>query len=255
MAHKALAVTRPLFEGRIVAFSYVNYSQGPTPRFWTDVVYKGYDLIRFSAFPACDLQTTDAYMDGQLTNDLTVVLRDSIPWLLGELTLQEPWFAACGQGGETFRALKDDIFFGLVVAKLDSLAPPPSGVMVRADPPPDDPPEVLSVQTGSFSARQPGRGGDRRARRQGQQAGCVIFTSIQEFLPEEKSDLHPALSTCRNIVVLADEAQAGDSLRFQRLSAAPAGRTDSRASSGAGGWPPSISSSISSTVAGSRSRS
>jgi type I restriction enzyme, R subunit len=37
-------------------------------------------------------------------------------------------------------------------------------------------------------------------------AGGVVFTTIQKFLPEEKGDQHPTLSTRRNIVVIADEA-------------------------------------------------
>src|SRR5437773_3671880 len=38
------------------------------------------------------------------------------------------------------------------------------------------------------------------------EAGGVIFTTIQKFLPEEKGDRHPVLSDRRNIVVIADEA-------------------------------------------------
>ncbi|MCL6546931.1 MAG: type I restriction endonuclease subunit R, partial [Bryobacteraceae bacterium] len=41
---------------------------------------------------------------------------------------------------------------------------------------------------------------------QGRQAGGVIFTTIQKFLPEEKGDRYPKLSERRNIVVIADEA-------------------------------------------------
>jgi len=36
--------------------------------------------------------------------------------------------------------------------------------------------------------------------------GGVIFTTIQKFLPEEKGELNPVLSTRNNIVVIADEA-------------------------------------------------
>ncbi len=38
------------------------------------------------------------------------------------------------------------------------------------------------------------------------EAGGVVFTTIQKFLPEEKADRHPVLSERRNIVVIADEA-------------------------------------------------
>lgn len=38
------------------------------------------------------------------------------------------------------------------------------------------------------------------------EAGGVVFTTIQKFLPEEKGDRHPTLSNRRNIVVIADEA-------------------------------------------------
>ena len=38
------------------------------------------------------------------------------------------------------------------------------------------------------------------------EAGGVVFTTIQKFLPEEKGDRHPTLSARRNIVVIADEA-------------------------------------------------
>ncbi len=38
------------------------------------------------------------------------------------------------------------------------------------------------------------------------EAGGVVFTTIQKFFPEEKSDRHPVLSERRNIVVIADEA-------------------------------------------------
>jgi len=37
-------------------------------------------------------------------------------------------------------------------------------------------------------------------------AGGVVFTTIQKFMPEEKGDRHPVLSERRNIVVIADEA-------------------------------------------------
>jgi type I restriction enzyme R subunit len=37
-------------------------------------------------------------------------------------------------------------------------------------------------------------------------AGGVVFTTIQKFLPEEAGDRHPVLSERRNIVVIADEA-------------------------------------------------
>jgi type I restriction enzyme, R subunit len=38
------------------------------------------------------------------------------------------------------------------------------------------------------------------------QAGGVIFTTIQKFLPEERGDRFPQLSPRRNIIVIADEA-------------------------------------------------
>jgi len=38
------------------------------------------------------------------------------------------------------------------------------------------------------------------------EAGGVVFTTIQKFLPEERGDRHPVLSNRRNIVVIADEA-------------------------------------------------
>ena len=38
------------------------------------------------------------------------------------------------------------------------------------------------------------------------QAGGVVFTTIQKFLPDIRGDQHPALSNRRNIVVIADEA-------------------------------------------------
>jgi type I restriction enzyme R subunit len=41
---------------------------------------------------------------------------------------------------------------------------------------------------------------------QNRQAGGVIFTTIQKFLPEEKDDTYPTLSDRQNIVVIADEA-------------------------------------------------
>ena len=38
------------------------------------------------------------------------------------------------------------------------------------------------------------------------EAGGVVFTTIQKFLPEANADTHPVLSSRQNIVVLADEA-------------------------------------------------
>ena len=38
------------------------------------------------------------------------------------------------------------------------------------------------------------------------ESGGVVFTTIQKFFPDEKGDVHPLLSTRRNIVVIADEA-------------------------------------------------
>lgn len=40
----------------------------------------------------------------------------------------------------------------------------------------------------------------------GVQAGGVVFTTLQKFLPEEKGDRNPVLSERQNIVVIADEA-------------------------------------------------
>src|SRR5207248_1761990 len=37
-------------------------------------------------------------------------------------------------------------------------------------------------------------------------AGGVVFTTIQKFLPDERGDRHPILSERCNIVVIADEA-------------------------------------------------
>jgi type I restriction enzyme R subunit len=37
-------------------------------------------------------------------------------------------------------------------------------------------------------------------------SGGVVFTTIQKFFPEERSDRHPVLSERRNVVVIADEA-------------------------------------------------
>ena len=37
-------------------------------------------------------------------------------------------------------------------------------------------------------------------------SGGVVFTTIQKFFPDEKSDSHPMLSDRRNVVVIADEA-------------------------------------------------
>jgi type I restriction enzyme R subunit len=57
--------------------------------------------------------------------------------------------------------------------------------------------------------RQPPAQAENRAdlrRKLAVQAGGVIFTTIQKFLPEEKGDRHPILSERRNIVVIADEA-------------------------------------------------
>ena len=47
---------------------------------------------------------------------------------------------------------------------------------------------------------------DLRKLLQNRQAGGIIFTTIQKFLPEEKGDQYPLLSERRNIVVIADEA-------------------------------------------------
>jgi len=38
------------------------------------------------------------------------------------------------------------------------------------------------------------------------ESGGVVFTTIQKFFPEERSDRHPLLSARRNVVVIADEA-------------------------------------------------
>ena len=57
--------------------------------------------------------------------------------------------------------------------------------------------------------RQPPAQAESRADLRGRlsvEAGGVVFTTIQKFLPEEKGDTYPALSQRRNIVVIADEA-------------------------------------------------
>jgi len=57
--------------------------------------------------------------------------------------------------------------------------------------------------------RQPPVQAENRAdlrRKLSVEAGGVVFTTIQKFLPEEKGDRHPVLSERRNVVVIADEA-------------------------------------------------
>ncbi|MGE5554273.1 MAG: type I restriction endonuclease subunit R [Betaproteobacteria bacterium] len=57
--------------------------------------------------------------------------------------------------------------------------------------------------------RQPPAQAESRAdlrRKLSVEAGGVVFTTIQKFLPEDKGDRHPTLSLRRNIVVIADEA-------------------------------------------------
>ena len=57
--------------------------------------------------------------------------------------------------------------------------------------------------------RQPPAQAESRADLRGRlsvEAGGVVFTTIQKFLPEEKGDTFPVLSQRRNIVVIADEA-------------------------------------------------
>ena len=57
--------------------------------------------------------------------------------------------------------------------------------------------------------RQPPAQAESRADLRGRlsvEAGGVVFTTIQKFLPEEKGDTFPTLSQRRNIVVIADEA-------------------------------------------------
>jgi type I restriction enzyme R subunit len=67
---------------------------------------------------------------------------------------------------------------------------------------------------GTFSAcrdllRQPPTQAESRADLRAKlavDAGGVVFTTIQKFMPEERGDRHPLLSDRRNIVVIADEA-------------------------------------------------
>ena len=47
---------------------------------------------------------------------------------------------------------------------------------------------------------------DLRAKLDQREAGGVIFTTIQKFMPDAKGEANPALSERRNIVVIADEA-------------------------------------------------
>jgi type I restriction enzyme R subunit len=57
--------------------------------------------------------------------------------------------------------------------------------------------------------RQPPVQAESRADLRGKlkvEAGGVVFTTIQKFMPEEKGDRHPVLSERRNVVVIADEA-------------------------------------------------
>ena len=57
--------------------------------------------------------------------------------------------------------------------------------------------------------RQPPVQAENRADLRGKlkvEAGGVVFTTIQKFLPEDKGDRHPVLSGRSNIVVIADEA-------------------------------------------------
>ena len=57
--------------------------------------------------------------------------------------------------------------------------------------------------------RQPPSQADTRAdlrQKLSVNTGCVVFTTIQKFFPDERGDTHPLLSDRRNIVVIADEA-------------------------------------------------
>ncbi|MCK9487479.1 MAG: type I restriction endonuclease subunit R, partial [Dehalococcoidia bacterium] len=50
-------------------------------------------------------------------------------------------------------------------------------------------------------------------------AGGVIFTTIQKFMPDERGDTHPVLSPRQNIVVIADEAHRSQYEFEARLTA------------------------------------
>ena len=124
---EAFNTVRPLFNGRLVAYSFNRYED--TDDFWSGLVFSKFDEVGFTLFPECDLVGTDDRLELQFFHIMKIVERDNIPWSIGELQVLEELFAACDNSGETFKSLQADIYSS-VFNKVTELPIQPIGMHI-----------------------------------------------------------------------------------------------------------------------------
>lgn len=116
---------RPRYNGVLVASSYTRYTV--TGDFWMNLSFAEYDQIDFAIFPQCDLEVTEAYVDDQLENYMTIVARDSVPYMISELTVYRESLFENACPSFDFEA-NEAALYQLVFDKLDALPIAPIGL-------------------------------------------------------------------------------------------------------------------------------
>ncbi len=122
-------VVRPRYNGVLVASSYTRYTL--TGDFWMNLSFAEYDQIDFAIFPECNLEVTEAYVDDQLENYMAIVTRDSVPYMISELTVYREKLFENPCPSFDFEA-NEAALYQLVFDKLDALPIAPIGLSAGA---------------------------------------------------------------------------------------------------------------------------
>ena len=112
------AAVRPYFKGLIVVTSFTpGQGQHPIqPRpFWKDLSYESVVRVDFTFYMRCDVQATTTELREYMDTVMHIVKRDSIPWTIGELSIDFTGFEMCGtdlndQADEIYSAVLDILF-------------------------------------------------------------------------------------------------------------------------------------------------
>lgn len=114
---------RPHYSGRLVAHVHNNYFNGPPSDYWDQMTYSEFDEIQFAFFPPFDPETTEAYMDEQLTHYMKILQNSgNLPWLAAEVSVFE-WYVENGKMLE-----HEPGMYQVALEKIDAAPVPPSGI-------------------------------------------------------------------------------------------------------------------------------
>lgn len=96
---------RPLYSGRLLGRA--THRVGLYSDAWSRLSFAGFDELAITLFVDCDVPTTLAYHQRQLTRFVGMAERDGIPWSVSELDVFRRYIETCGPN---FEAIEADLY-------------------------------------------------------------------------------------------------------------------------------------------------